>query len=292
MRTGDEILLITNPTSGRGRARAWSEAALAQLQREGRAARIVSTRDAAPAAAPAEEWVFGGDGTLREVLQQTGAAAPPISIFPTGTGNVVARALEIPRSLHGALANARSGTPHPFDLGRITVGEKGQRFAFMVSVGLDAELVRWVAERRKGPMRRHDWLFAAFACRHSEEPAFTIALDGRPPEPVRYAAIFNCGLYAGGFRVCPAARWNDGLFHVLTLREPILPRWRSVALAAWRGRPERLADASLTTARRVAIAGAPRSQVDGDPGPGGELLLEIEPAAVRLRGAAHAARGG
>jgi diacylglycerol kinase family enzyme len=140
-------------------------------------------------------------------------------------------------------------------------------------------------------MRRSDWLLAAWACRGADEPTFTVALDDGPAGPARYVAIFNCGLYAGNFRVCPAARWNDGLFHVLTLREPILPRWRRVAWAAWRGRPERLADASLRTARRVRIAGAPRSQVDGDPGPGGDLELSIEPAAVRLRGAARVAAG-
>lgn len=284
----DEILLITNPTSGRGRARAWAESALASLKSEGRAARIVAAREAGPASAPetpgaSEAWLFGGDGTLNEYLQQLSAAPPPISIFPTGTGNVVARELAIPRTLRGALENARRGALHPFDLGRIN----GRRFAFMVSVGLDAELVRSVAESRRGPMRRSDWFFAAYACRRSEEPAFTVALDGGAPEVVRYVAIFNCGLYAGGFRVCPAASWNDGLFHVLTLKEPIGPRWVRVACAAWRGRPERLAGALLRTARRVAISGAPRSQIDGDPGPGGELLVEIEPAAVRLRGAAR-----
>jgi len=281
-----EILLITNPTSGRGRARAWAEAALAQLQQEGRAARIVSARELAPSnGAPAEEWVFGGDGTLNELLQRLGADAPPISIFPTGTGNVVARELEIPRTLHGALENARRGTPHPFDVGRIN----GRRFAFMVSIGIDAELVRRVAERRSGPMRRSDWLFAAFARPRCDELPFTVALDGGPPESARYAAIFNCGLYAGGFRVCPRARWNDGLFHVLTLKEPIQPRWVRFTFAAWRGRPEQFADASLRTARRVVIRGAPRSQIDGDPGPSGDLEIEIEPAAVRLRGAAEAA---
>jgi diacylglycerol kinase family enzyme len=286
-----EILLITNPTSGRGRARAWAEAALARLEREGRPARIVSARDVEPAslaASVAESWLFGGDGTLNELLQQLDDKAPPISIFPTGTGNVVARELAIPRTLHGALENARRGTEHPFDLGRIN----GRRFAFMVSVGLDAELVRTVSRSRKGPMKRCDWVFAGIACRRCEEPPFKIALDGGAPEEARYVAIFNCGLYAGGFRVCPAARWNDGLFHVLTLDAPILPRWARVAFAAWRGRPERLEGASLRTARRVVISGAPRSQVDGDPGPGGELVVEIEPSAVRLRGAAGAGREG
>jgi diacylglycerol kinase family enzyme len=290
MPAGDEsreILLITNPTSGRGRARVWAEAALAKLRQEGRAARIVSARELEPSlAAPAEEWVFGGDGTLNELLQRPGAAALPISIFPTGTGNVVARELEIPRTLHGALENARRGTEHPFDVGRIN----GRRFAFMVSVGIDAELVRRVADHRQGPMRRSDWILAAFARPRLEEPPFTIALDGGAPESVRYAAIFNCGLYAGGFRVCPQARWNDGLFHVLALKEPIQPRWVRFAFAAWRGRPEQFADATLRTARRVVIGGAPRSQIDGDPGPGGDLEIAIEPAAVRLRGAADAAR--
>jgi diacylglycerol kinase family enzyme len=155
----------------------------------------------------------------------------------------------------------------------------------MVSAGFDAELVHWIAQRRRGPMRRIDWLVAVLACRRAAEPVFEVALDDGPRAPARYVAVYNCGLYAGGFRACPAARVDDGWFHVLTLREPIVPRFARVAWTILRGRAESLPDATLKAARRVRISGAARSQIDGDPGPAGDLDLAIEPAAVLLRGA-------
>jgi diacylglycerol kinase family enzyme len=131
-------------------------------------------------------------------------------------------------------------------------------------------------------MRRSDWLFAALASRGVDEPRFEVALDGAPPVLARYVAIFNCGRYAGGFHACPAARCDDGLFHVLTLREPVAPRLFRVAWAFGRGTAARLPDAALATGRTIALRGARRSQVDGDPGPDGDLAVSIEPGALRV----------
>jgi len=279
---GAELLLLANPTSGRGRARRWAEWVRGELERAGRPARIVHSVDeagpASDAARPREWWLFGGDGTLRRWLQHADAARATAALFPAGTGNVVARELAIPLDLRGAFAVARGGAARPFDVGRVN----GQRFAFMVSAGYDAEVVHRVAGRRTGPMRRSDWLFAALASRGVDEPRFEVVLDGAPPLAVRYAAVFNCGRYAGGFHVCPAASCDDGLFDVLTLREPVAPRLLRVAWAFGRGTAARLPDAALATGRTIAIHGAGRSQVDGDPGPDGDLEVSIEPGALRV----------
>jgi len=280
---GGELLLLVNPTSGRGRARRWAEWVRRQLERSGRHAKIVSSVEEAgradDAAARAREWwLFGGDGTLRRWLQEGAAPGATAALFPAGTGNVVARELAIPLSLRGAFAIARSGAARPFDVGRVN----GDRFAFMVSAGFDAAVVHHVARHRRGPMRRIDWVIAMRACKDTDEPPFSVAVDGAPPLEVRYVAIFNCGRYAGGFHACPEARCDDGLFHVLALREPVAPRLLRVAWSFARGSAARLPDARLLTGRRVAIRGAERSQVDGDPGPGGNLDLSLEPGALRI----------
>jgi diacylglycerol kinase (ATP) len=284
-----ELLLVANPTSGRGRAGRWVEAARARLVSEGFAP-LVSTRrgeagellDAASARF-AEHWLFGGDGTLGDLVQHLRRDAPPrVVLFPAGTGNVVARDVGVPLSFEGAWEVARSGSWRRFDLARVN----GRRFAFMVSAGLDAQLAHWVAARRHGPMRRVDWLRAAFAHGKSKETAMHVVADGRDLGHAAFVALFNCGLYAGGFRVCPAARFDDGLLHLLLLREPIKPRWVRVAWAALRHRPESLPDATLLAVRRAEIRGVVASQVDGDPGPGGDLVVEVEPGAVLVRGRA------
>ena len=293
---GGALLLVGNPTSGRGRAGRWIERARRELERAA-IDHVVATARGEAAELIAKEpdrfrehWVFGGDGTVadlanalahRHAAESRPPRAPPrIALFPTGTGNVVARDLGVPLDFDGALAVARGGVLRPFDLGRLD----GRRFAFMVSAGLDAELARWVADRRRGPMRRTDWIRAALACpRFAREAPLDVIADGRQLGSFRFAAVFNCGLYAGGFRVCPRARFDDGCFELLLLREPIRPRWKRVVWAAFRHRPESLPDATLLSATRIELRGVACSQVDGDPGPAGDLSLSIEPAALSVR---------
>jgi diacylglycerol kinase family enzyme len=285
-----EILLFANPSAGRGRAGRWVEEARRRLERDGVRVTVALRRDepgAFFAAAPGrfgEAWLFGGDGTLNELACQLPAPhsgiAPTLALFPAGTGNVVARELGVPLSFEGAWRVAREGAARAIDLLRVN----GRRAAFMASAGLDAELARRVAERRRGPMKRTDWIRAALASRSfAREAPLEVAADGRELGVVRYAAAFNCSRYAGGFVVCPSARIDDGRLELLLLREPIRPRWLRVTWAALRHRPHELPDATLVAARRIELRGVACSQVDGDPGPAGALTIEIEPAALRVR---------
>ena len=284
---GSEILLVANPTSGRGRAGRWVERARQRLTGERLGHHLVTKRGEAGELLARERgrfgeyWVFGGDGTFNDLAQHLVEVAPArVAIFPAGTGNVVARDLGVPLSFEGAWGAARGSSLRPFDLLQVN----GRRAAFMVSAGLDAELAHRVAERRTGPMRRIDWLLAAIASpRSASEPRVRVVADGRDLGEARYAAVFNCGLYAGGFRVCPSARFDDGQLDVLLLREAIRPRWARVVWAALRHRPDRLPDATLVSARSVELRGVERSQVDGDPGPQGELAISVLPGALLLR---------
>jgi diacylglycerol kinase family enzyme len=285
-----EILLVANPTSGRGRAGRWVERARALLTGEQLAHHVVVKRGEAGELLARERgrfgeyWIFGGDGTLNDLSQHLVEVAPArVAIFPAGTGNVVARDLGVPLHFEGAWRAARGTSLRPFDLLRIN----DRRAAFMVSAGLDAELAHQVASARTGPMRRMDWVRAALSAPRSAQEARVRAIaDGKDLGEARYAAVFNCGLYAGGFRVCPSARFDDGRLELLLLREPIRPRWLRVVWAALRHRPESLPDATLVSAKSIELRGVERSQVDGDPGPAGDLKIAVEPGALLVRAAA------
>lgn len=283
----EDVVLFANPHSGRGRSLAAARVAEARLRADGRSARLVLDRDelaerfAAAVGPPAELWVCGGDGTLGDAAQRLPAGVrPPIGLLPTGTGNVVARTLGIPLALAAAITVALRAAPRRLDLARVN----GRAFTFMASVGVDAEIAAEVARRRRGPMRRSDWPLAAFALgRSAREAPFLVRADGRELGTWRYAAVFNCGLYAGSFRVCPSARVDDGQLDLLLLREPIVPRFLRVALAAVRGRAQALPDALAVSARTVELSGAAALQIDGDPAPGGELEFALDREPLRVR---------
>ncbi len=282
-----ELLLFANPLSGRGRSGEAAARARVVAVARGATATIVTDRGelrerlAAASAERCELWVFGGDGTLGvAVAAFPPGARPLLAIVPTGTGNVVARSLRIPLRLRPALEVAWSAPERAFDLGHC-----GDRvFTFMASAGIDAEIAAEVAAIRRGPMRKSDWIKAALRVpRYSREEPLRVRADGEDLGKVRFAALFNCGLYAGSFRVCPSACFDDGWLQLLVLREPVRPRWLKVVAAAWRGQLDRLPDATLRAVRRVELQGVTALQLDGDPAPGGEVVASLDARPLRVR---------
>jgi hypothetical protein len=63
--------------------------------------------------------VAGGDGTIREVVEYMvqQAVKIPIGILPTGSANLLARIVGIPRTLEDALTHAQRAEPHAMDIG-------------------------------------------------------------------------------------------------------------------------------------------------------------------------------
>ena len=147
------ILLITNPASRRG---AKLEAASCKaLRAAGATCDVVRTERAGDAAAIAGargrdyDMVFtlGGDGTAMEVAGALAGSNIPIGVLAGGTGNLLGRALGIPRRVKRAVPALLNGDVRRIDLGVVL----GHRFAVAAGVGIDAAMVeetpRWMKRR-------------------------------------------------------------------------------------------------------------------------------------------------
>ena len=60
--------------------------------------------------------VCGGDGTVREVCAELAGTGIPIGIIPAGTGNLLARNLDIPLFLRAAIDVALTGQDRAIDM--------------------------------------------------------------------------------------------------------------------------------------------------------------------------------
>ena len=92
-------------------------------------------------------FTLGGDGTAMEVAGALAWSAIPLGVLAGGTGNLLGRALGIPRSVAQAVPALLDGTVRQIDLGVVL----GRRFAVAAGVGIDAAMVQetpnWMKRR-------------------------------------------------------------------------------------------------------------------------------------------------
>jgi diacylglycerol kinase (ATP) len=92
-------------------------------------------------------FTLGGDGTAMEVAGALAWSRIPVGVLAGGTGNLLARALGIPRNVKKAVPLLLEGSIRELDLGIV----HGRHFAVAAGVGIDAAMVaetpRWMKRR-------------------------------------------------------------------------------------------------------------------------------------------------
>jgi diacylglycerol kinase family enzyme len=144
--------------------------------------------------------VLGGDGTVNEAVNglladDLDANAPALAVVPGGSTNVFARAVGMPEDqveATGDLLEAlREGRERTIGLGRAD----GRWFTFTAGIGLDADVVARVEERRAAGRRSTHSLYARTAIaqlarRGKNSAPLRVELDEAPgTEPVIDPAI-------------------------------------------------------------------------------------------------------
>ena len=169
----------------------------------------------------------GGDGTVRSVAQGLLGTSVPMGVVPLGTGNLLARNLDIPLDdVDRALRVAMSGRSRAIDLGEVnyTDGDgvtHDDVFLVMLGAGMDADMIAGTDDKLKA---RVGWLayvgaFANTLLRgHRIRVEYSLD-DGSPIQTrARTLLVANCGMLQAGMVLLPDAVIDDGLLDVLALR--------------------------------------------------------------------------
>jgi diacylglycerol kinase (ATP) len=106
--------------------------------------------------------VAGGDGTVRAVLEAVRGHDVPVALLPSGTGNLLARNLQLTLDdLPGSIKAAFAGEQRRLDLGMISIervdGSRDEHaFVVMAGLGLDAKMIANTDENlRRKPGGQH-----------------------------------------------------------------------------------------------------------------------------------------
>lgn len=247
----------------------------------------------------------GGDGTARAVAVAAADSGLPMAIVPLGTGNLLARNLDVPlRNISAALTVALDGKEFPIDIGWVlTSDESGETlelpFLVIAGIGLDAEMVAGAKSSWKSHI---GWLaYGLAALRHlgTSRMRATIQIDDQPPihKRMRTVLVANCGRLPAGLVLVPDARIDDGALDIAILdARGGIAGWTELASRVWlqgtRINAPRLPDSwrvgRIDHARGSSVTirtEAPqRIQIDGELlGYVSDLQAWIEPGAVKVR---------
>lgn len=277
-----KLLLVANPAAqngagavAAGRAEALLRDALgaegvdvALTEHAGQAARLAQA-----AAGYACVAALGGDGVIHEVtnglLRLPRKARPALGVIPVGSGNDYARSLGISGDLGAAVRQLLGARPRALDVGCCN----GRFFVETLSFGLDAAIALDTVQRRRRTGRTGTLLYLESGIdqllHHLKAHRYAASFDGGP-EVEGSAFLFAVQVgptYGGGFRVCPDARLDDGLFDLCLAHPPLsVPRAVGIFLLAKNGRHTRFRQMEMRRAAslRVRFDEAVPAQMDGE----------------------------
>jgi len=158
---------------------------------------------------------IGGDGTVNEVARSLCHTNTALAIIPMGSGNGLARHIQIPMNPEGALQVLAQCNIKSLDYGVIN----GKPFFCTCGMGFDA----FISEKFAGSGKRGLLTYIENTLKGglSYEPeTYDLVIDGQ--EGHHKAFLIACGnasQYGNNFYIAPQASMSDGLLDV-TIMEP------------------------------------------------------------------------
>ncbi|WP_380175952.1 diacylglycerol/lipid kinase family protein [Kineococcus sp. DHX-1] len=301
MSSRGRVGLLVNPTAGRGDGRAAGTRVLQTLRSLGHDVTDLSGPDLPHVSRTARERtaefealvVVGGDGLVHAGVEAVAGTGTPLGIVPAGTGNDIARGLDLtlgdPVAAAESVARAlHAGSHRRVDAVRVEHAGGTGWFASILAAGVDALINERANAWRwpKGPARYT--LAALRELAVVRGLPVRVTLDGVAHElDSLLVAVANTRCYGGGILMAPDADPTDGLLDVV-----VVDRLSPVAALqlfprARRGRHLGLPEVSVHRARRVVLEPLdaevrPRPYADGEPLGGAPVTCEVVPGALTV----------
>jgi len=258
-------------------------------------------RQARESAEAGADVVFacGGDGTVMACVTGLAGSGVPMGVLPVGTGNLLARNLDLPLDMAEAMQVGLEGDDLAVDVGTFVVGgarDEGRHFVVMAGVGFDAAMM---ADAPEGLKAKVGWpAYVVSGAKHLRDRGVPLGVRVDGGEPVRRRAqaviIGNVGSLQAGVELFPDARPDDGVLDVAIMAPNGLLDWARVLGRLALRRPREDQRFERFRGRRIELkASRPMPvQLDGDPlDEARDVVVEVDPGALLVRVRAGAGAG-
>lgn len=235
---------------------------------------------------------MGGDGTVRYVAAALKNQGVPMAIVPQGTGNLLARNLDIPLTDYEAqLRIAYGNTERTLDVGTVEFDDrKPETFLVIAGAGLDADTMANTSDNLK---KLVGWVaYVEGGARAMLARGFRVRVENDEPGPdghehhARSYMVCNCGILQAGVVLVPEAEPDDGHMDTLVL-SPRGPRgWAALVtdIVTRHRRGHRQMRHWITHEATASFNREVEGQVDGDAiGPTRRMKTSMDTQSLLVR---------
>lgn len=168
----------------------------------------------------------GGDGTVRAVAEGLADSGVPIALIPVGTGNILARNLDLGLGFDEAVRTAFLGGVRTIDVGRADIrradgSHEEHVFLVMAGLGIDAKMIAKTNATLKKAVGWLAYVDGGMRALAELKPIkMRFSLDGAAERSATAHSVMvgNCGVLPGGILLIPDAAPDDGVLDIVALR--------------------------------------------------------------------------
>jgi YegS/Rv2252/BmrU family lipid kinase len=223
----------------------------------------------------------GGDGTVSQLASALSGSNTALGIVPFGSGNGLARHLQIPLDTNGAMHLIATGVVRSIDKGNVN----GHDFFCTSGTGFDARIGKLFAESTK----RGFWTYTKLTLReyasYSHE-SYELHLDDQIIQRDAFLiTTANAGQYGNDAWIAPEASVTDGQLRVVILKPFHWWHLLGIATKMFRKKVHTSKFIETHTAKNIRIVRKERGAAhhDGEPAElDADLTITVTPACLKV----------
>jgi diacylglycerol kinase (ATP) len=223
----------------------------------------------------------GGDGTINEIVQGMGNTPLMLGIIPNGSGNGLARHLEIPLEPEKAIKLINNLNTRTIDIASIN----GYPFASIAGLGFDARVANKYRKLKKRGLYGYTRVVMMEFFRYRESE-YTLSFNGQKiTRKALLLSIANSNQFGYNTVIAPTAKPDDGLLDLIILKKfPVGEIPRMIGLL-FTGKIDQSSyiESFKTTEVFIQRKRGKRVNIDGEAiKMGKEIFVRIQPAAIKV----------